>query len=98
MNKDSRREIWAAARIAVATVLLSAPIPALAADLKPETLQQWDQYVSTVDARNQEHLGPGALFVMGNENREEVRKLRAGQILVWPANLQVPLHTHNTQL
>jgi hypothetical protein len=47
MNKDFRRRIWRAAgtAAAVVTVFCSAPVSALAADLKPETLQEWDEYV-----------------------------------------------------
>jgi len=93
MNKQSSHKIWASWRIAVslASFLCFALISAVAADLKPEMLQQWNEYVNTVDARNQEHLAPEASFLSSAENQEQVGKLRAGQIIVWPANRHVPL-------
>ena len=93
MNKESRQRISNRAGIAaaMAAVLWVNPVSALAADLKPETVQQWDEYIKAVDVRHREHLAPGASFLLSDENREQSAKLRAGQILVWPASGQVPL-------
>lgn len=72
-------------------VIFSAAVPALAADLKPETIQQWEQYVKAVDERSREHLAPRACFRTTGKNGEQDARLRAGEILVWPANRQIPL-------
>ena len=92
-NKECRRKAWNPATIAasIAAVLWAAPVSVFGADLKPETLQQWDEYVKAVDGRNQEHLAPAASFVSSAQNPDESAKLRAGQIIVWPASHQVPL-------
>jgi len=92
-NKECRRKAWNSAwiAVAVAVVLWAAPVSVLGADLKPETLQQWDEYVKAVDGRIQEHLAPAASFVSSAQNPDESAKLRAGQIIVWPASHEVPL-------
>ena len=92
-NKECRRKAWNSATIAasMAAVLWAAPVLVFGADLKPETLQQWDEYVKAVDGRNQEHLAPAASFVSSAQNPDKSAKLRAGEIIVWPASHQVPL-------
>ena len=92
-SKECRRKAWNSAAIAasVAVVLWAAPVSVLGADLKPETLQQWDEYVKDVDGRNQKHFAPAASFVSSAQNPDKSAKLRAGQITVWPATHQVPL-------
>jgi len=72
----------------VATV---APISATGADLKPETAQQWEDYVKTADARNAEHLAHGNAFLFGDEVSGHAAKLRCGGIVVGPMGPHVPL-------
>ncbi len=81
----------AAIAATLAAVLWSAPVSALGADLKPETLRQWDEYVKGVDARNREHLALGASFLSSDEDPDESAKLRAQESIVWPASRRVPL-------
>src|SRR6185437_8735336 len=57
-----RAALWG---IALFTLLLAAP--SSADELKPETLQAWQQYVDTVNARNQQHLVPGSSFLSIDE-------------------------------
>jgi len=49
-NKECHRKAWNSAAIAaaVAAVLWAPPVSVFGADLKPETLQQWDGYVKAV--------------------------------------------------
>jgi hypothetical protein len=61
-----------------------------AADLKPETVRQWDQYVKAVDARNREHLASGATFLSSDKIPEQIARLRAGEIVVAPVGTHVP--------
>lgn len=74
-----------------AAILWSTSASVIAADLKPETLQQWDEYVKAVDARNQEHLAPGASFLSSDEIPAHIAKLRAGEIVVAPVGTHVPM-------
>ena len=90
-NKECRRKAWNSAGIAAAVAAVLCAAPVSGADLKPETLQQWDEYVKAVDVRNQEHLAPAASFVSSAQNPDESAKLRAGQIIVRPASHEVPL-------
>jgi hypothetical protein len=92
-NKECCRKAWNSTAIAaaVAAVLWAAPVSVFGADLKPETLQQWDEYVKAVDGRNQEHLAPAASFISSAQNVDKSAKLRAGEIIVWPASHEVPL-------
>lgn len=63
----------------------------MAADLKPETVRQWAGYVKAVDARNQEHLAPGASFLWSEEVPARLARLRAGEIVVAPVGAHVPM-------
>lgn len=76
---------------AVAAMTWLAPGSIRAADLKPETLLRWEEYVKAVDARNQEHLEAGAAFLASDEIPEQAARLRAGEIVVIPAGTQVPV-------
>jgi hypothetical protein len=76
---------------ALAAILWAAPISLVAADLKPETLQQWEPYVKTVDARNRERLAPGASFLSFDENPPQIARLRHGDIVVSPVGPHVPM-------
>lgn len=71
-------------------VLLMAPA-VKAADLKPEAVQRWDEYVAMVDERNQAHLGRGNSFLASAEIPGQMTKLRDGEIIVTPADKHIPL-------
>jgi len=53
-----------------------------AAELKPETLGAWNQYVQSADATMQARLRPGNAFLWIDEQPDRRRQLRAGEILV----------------
>lgn len=71
--------------------LLFAGIPARAAELKPETVRTWGEYVKGVTARTQEHLIPGNSFLSIDDSPAQTAKLRRGEILVDPAGPRIPL-------
>lgn len=56
-----------------------------AAELKPETLNAWDQYVQAADAAMQQRLRAGNRFLWADEAPDRRRQLRAGEILVTSA-------------
>src|SRR5580700_1135071 len=75
-------------------VLLAAAvftIAAKAADLKPETIQQWTEYVKSADAKNADHLAHGNTFLWSDEISGRAAKLQSGAIVVAPASPHVPL-------
>jgi hypothetical protein len=88
-----RCKVFCALRLAaVAVSILSfAPRLAIAADLKPETIAAWDEYVQVIKGRTQKHVAPGATFLSADENPGEAARLRAGEIIVAPAGPQMPL-------
>ena len=48
-----------------------------------------------MDELNRGHLAPGASFLASDQNQEQLGKLRAGQIIVWPASRQVPVKVNS---
>jgi hypothetical protein len=78
-------------RVVFGAIVCLMPGPILGADLKPETLQRWEEYIQTVDARNQAHLSPGSTFLLSDEIPGQMAKLRAGEIVVTPVGPHVPL-------
>ena len=74
----------------VIAVLLVAPA-VKAADLKPEAVQRWDEYVAMVDERNQTHRAHGNSFLASDEIPGQMMKLRDGEIIVTPADKHIPL-------
>ncbi len=64
---------------------------AAAADLKPETVQAWQEYIAAAEARNQEHLLPGSPFLSIDAEPEQAAKLRQGEVLASPAAPNVPV-------
>jgi hypothetical protein len=78
----------------LAAILLAAllyPLRAAAADLKPETVQAWQEYVKAAEARNQAHLASGSPFLSIDAEPAQAAKLRQGQILASPAAPNVPV-------
>ena len=62
----------------------SATQPASAAELRPETLQVWNSYVKTADARVRGRAN-GAPFLRAEESAGRMARLRAGEVIVAPA-------------
>lgn len=78
----------------LATIFLAALVlatPAVAADLKPETIQAWQEYVNAAEARNRQHLAPGALFLSIDAAPADAARLREGEIIASPATANVPV-------
>lgn len=72
-------------------LLLAASLPGLSADLKPETVEHWNEYIRAVDARNQRPLVPGSSFLTSDDIPEQAAKLRQGQLVVSPGDPHIPL-------
>jgi hypothetical protein len=89
------RPVRRVASLASGVVLLFAAGLSRAADLKPETIQDWDAYVEAVDARNQERLLPGRTFLSSDEIPGRTEKLRRGEIIVSQIGPHVPLKIHS---
>lgn len=75
----------------ISSILLTAPIPIQAADLKKETIDSWEEYMKSVDARNQEHLSSERSFLGSEAIPGRLERLRAGEIVVIPAGPHIPL-------
>ncbi len=77
-----------------ALIALRAPTPTLAADLQPETVQTWKEYLEAVNARNQKHLVPGSSFLFGS-TKCQVQAAWASRgdfcIMVSPLSPHVPM-------
>jgi hypothetical protein len=69
-------------------VLLAVLSTAHAAELKPETVKAWKEYIQSATARMQGHLHPGNHFLRVDENEDWVRRVRSGEIFVSPSNSQ----------
>ena len=69
-------------------VLLTIVFTAHAAELKPETLKAWQQYVQSATAKMQEHLCPESHFLKIDDDQDWVRRVRSGEILVLPGGSQ----------
>jgi len=74
----------------VIAVLLLAPV-IRAAELKPEAVQRWNEYVAMVDERNQAHLARGNSFLASDDFPGQMTKLHDGEIIVTPADKRIPL-------
>ena len=70
--------------------LLLAPALSNAADLKPETLQEWDAYVCAARMRMQKRASGQVPFLWVDEERDLAQRVRAGEILVGPVNGESP--------
>jgi hypothetical protein len=65
-------------------------LPAAAADLKPETLSAWNDYLQIADARLQEHLQSGACFLKIDEAPDLARLAHGGEIVISPVGPHAP--------
>jgi hypothetical protein len=80
-----------AAAWASALVIFIFPATAsAAANLKPETLEAWQEYVPAARAQMEERLSPGHPFLLSDEDPGRAAKLRMGEILVSPAGPHIP--------
>jgi hypothetical protein len=99
MNNDSRsytqEETLSAAKwrglAAIFLLALSCPLQTIAADLKPETIQAWNDYVRAADERNLTHVSQGNLFLAVDALPAEAARLRQGDIIAAPAASNVPV-------
>ncbi len=69
-------------------------ISAAGADLKSETVQQWEDYVKAADARHANRLAHG-VFLVSDEVAGQTTNLRNGGVVVTPASQQVPLKVYS---
>ena len=88
MRATNKRDEILRRAIAAAVLWSSA---ASAADLKPETLRQWQDYVKTADARNRQHVASGCSFLSSDEIPNQIARLQAGEIVVAPAGTHAPV-------
>ncbi len=78
----------------LAALFLSAlfcPVQTIAADLKPETIQAWNEYVRAAEERNLKHVSQGNLFLAIDALPGEAARLRQGDIIAAPAASNVPV-------
>jgi hypothetical protein len=68
----------------VAVMVAGAPRLTRGAELKPETMQAWNQYVRSADSHMRERLDPGHQFLWTDESPDRSARLRRGEILVAP--------------
>jgi hypothetical protein len=91
----AQHQTWLPFRVAalwvIALMMLFTPARTFAADLKPETVQTWDEYVKAVGARHQKHLVRGRSFLASDEMPGQATRLRGGDIVVSPAGPHVPM-------
>jgi len=81
---------WADKRATLTAWFALLALSAAAADLKPSTLEAWDQYVQTANSRLQERLQPGGCFLWIDESPERAAQVRNGQILIYPVGPHTP--------
>lgn len=81
-----------AAGFCVGVLAILTGVPIFPAELKPETVQAWDNYVDAVNARNRKHLVPGNSFLSIDETPDETARLRAGSIIVSASGPHVPMN------
>lgn len=78
----------------LAAIFLSAlfsPVQTIAADLKPETIQAWNEYIRAAEGRNLKHVSQANVFLAIDALPAEAAKLRQGDIIASPAASNVPV-------
>src|SRR5258708_5373334 len=63
---------------------------AAAAELKPETLQAWEQYVKGADGAMKRRAEPNGRFLGVDEARERMGRIRGGAVVVHPMAAHTP--------
>jgi hypothetical protein len=76
---------------AIFLLALSSPAKTIAADLKPETIQAWNDYVRATEERNLKHISQETPFLTIDALPAEATKLRQGDILASLAAPNVPV-------
>jgi hypothetical protein len=70
-------------RLAAALMLSGMAVTAArAAELKPETVRDFDRYIHNTEARLEERLRPGGEFLWVDEESQRGRAVRQGQLLI----------------
>src|SRR3954452_17701421 len=69
-------------------VLLTLAFTTYAAELKPQAVEAWREYIRSAKIRMQEHLRPESQFLKIDEEQDLLSKLRSGEILVFPGGSQ----------
>jgi len=64
---------------------------ARAVDLKPETVQAFDRYISGAEARLDDNLRPGGKFLWVDEQQQRVDQVRQGQLEIGNRSGREPL-------
>jgi len=94
LARPAQHSTWRPYRIATVWPVILAmfllPSPASAASLKGETIQAWEDFVKAADCRNQARLDSGKPFLTTDEVPGQAARLRAGKIVVSPADSRVP--------
>jgi len=67
------------------------PLRVHAANLKPETVAAWDDYVRSTNVSLENRVRPGGSFLWTGEAPERIAKVHKGEIVVAPAAEQNPL-------
>ena len=102
MNNDSRSNLHEETRsvgtwrhlhglTAIFLLALFSPVGTIAADLKPETIQAWNEYRRAAEERNLKHVSQGTPFLAIDALPAEAAKLRQGDIIAAPAAPNVPI-------
>jgi hypothetical protein len=76
---------------AILLLTLFSPVQTIAADLKPETIQAWNEYVRAAEERNLKHISQGNLFLAIDAHPAAASRLRQGDIIAVPAASNVPV-------
>jgi hypothetical protein len=66
-------------------VMLGPPLSS-AAELRPETLVAWNQYIEQAKARMNTRLDPRKRFLWVDEDPDRARRVRSGEVLVAPVH------------
>ena len=61
-----------------------------AAELKPETLKAWEDYLQTANSHMKERLHSGAHFLWLDESSDRIQQVHSGEILADPIDGQIP--------
>jgi len=82
---------YRAAGLCVAGLAILTAVPIFPAELKPETVQAWNDYIEAVSAQNQKHLAPGNSFLSIDETSDGAARVHAGSIVVLASGPHVPM-------
>jgi hypothetical protein len=78
------------ALVLVPLMALLFPAKAIAANLEPAASKAWDDYVNFANLRMEQRLAPGKTFLWVDEAPDLRARVRAGEIVVYPAGPQNP--------